>query len=704
MAIPAAAAIEGEDAKVKWRPIFGRSVPVLLQSEASECGITCVAMIASYHGFLTDLASMRQRLATSLKGVTLKQISRLAESIDLTARGVQAPLEGLGSLRLPAILHWDMNHFVVLTKVTRKDIEVHDPARGRRLLKLAEVSRHFTGVALELTPTPGFRPRDERERISAWQLLGAARSFKGTIAQIFLISLALEVFAIASPFFLQLVVDRVIVGRDVDFLTVLGVGFLMLVVIQSGVSVMRAWVGVYLSTQINLRMLTELFSQLIRLPLDWFEKRHIGDLISRFRSIDAVQKTLTTTFVETVIDGVMVLFTLLVMVLYSTLLTGVVLSAAIIYALARWAFYRPQRDATDEQLAHEAKSSTHFIETVRGIMAIKLNTREEERRSAYQNLVVDHINAGVRVQQVLLSHKAINTLIFGIENVTVIWLGALAVLGGRLTVGMLYAFIAFKLLFLGRINALIDKLVEFNMLDLHAERIAEIALAEPEPRLRASRVPEQAMVIEADHISFAYGVEGAVFSDVSCTIKTGEMIALVGPSGCGKTTLIKVLVGLLPPTSGTLKVNGVDVREIDLADYRHRIGVVMQEDQLFVGTIEDNISFFDPAHDTVSARECATLAGITDEINAMPMGFNTIVGNMGVALSGGQKQRILLARALYRKPQIVFLDESFDQLDLDRENMITEGLRKLGYGIVIVSHRPDTVRSVDRVIEMAPVH
>jgi ATP-binding cassette subfamily B protein RaxB len=211
-------------------------------------------------------------------------------------------------------------------------------------------------------------------------------------------------------------------------------------------------------------------------------------------------------------------------------------------------------------------------------------------------------------------------------------------------------------------------------------------------------------VIEAQDISFAYGVEGNVFNKISCTIKTDEMVALVGPSGCGKTTLIKVLVGLLPPTEGSLLVNGVSVGEVDLAEFRHRIGVVMQDDQLFVGTIEDNISFFDPAHDSAHAHACAELAGIDLEIRAMPMGYNSLVGNMGVALSGGQKQRILLARALYRRPQIVFLDESFDQLDLDRESMITDGLRKAGYGVVIVSHRPDTVRSVDRVIEMAPIH
>jgi ATP-binding cassette, subfamily B, bacterial CvaB/MchF/RaxB len=686
---------------MRWLPLFGRHVPVILQSEAPECGIACVAMIASYHGFATDLPAMRLRMSTSLKGVTLKHISQVAESMSLTARGVAAPLGALGSLRLPAILHWDMNHFVVLTAVSGGRITVHDPARGRRRLDMEEASRHYTGVAMELTPTPGFARVDERANISAWQLLSAASAYRGTIAQIFMISLALEIFAIAMPFFLQLVVDRVIVGRDVDFLTVLGVGFALLVVIQVVVSAVRAWVGVYLSTQLNLRMLTELFAQLIRLPLAWFEKRNIGDIISRFRSVDAIQKTLTTTFVETVVDGLMVLFTLAVMAFYSVRLTAIVLTAAAIYGMVRWLFYAPQRDATDEQLAHEAKSSTHFIETLRGMMAIKLNLREEERRSGYQNLAVDHINAGVRAQQVAIAHKAANGLIFGLENIAVIWLGAGVVLSGQLTVGMLYAFISFKLVFLGRVNNLIEKLVEFNMLDLHAERIADIALSEPEPAGMPLPFAEHVEItLSAKGLSYAYGPEGDVFRDVNLEVTRGQTLALVGPSGCGKTTLIKVLVGLLPPSSGTLLVSGHNIKEMDVRHYRARIGVVMQDDQLFVGTVEDNISFFDTSHDSERARECARIAGLDDEIRAMPMQYNTIVGNLGVALSGGQKQRVLLARALYREPQILFLDEAFDQLDLEREYEITDRLRGMGLGIVIVSHRPDTIRNVDRVITM----
>ena len=677
-------------------------VPVILQSEAPECGIACLAMVASYHGHRTDLSAMRVRLSPSLKGITLKHVAQIAESMGMTARGVQVPLESLGKLRLPAVLHWDMNHFVVLTKVAGRRITIHDPARGKRVLLVEEASRHFTGVAMEFTPSAEFQEKDEREKIKSWQLLATASGLKATIAQILMLSFALEVFAIAMPFYLQLVVDRVLVGRDEDLLTVLGIAFGALVVIQVAVTAVRAWVGVYLSTSINLKLLTTLFDHMLRLPLSWFEKRNIGDIVSKFRSVDAIQRTLTTTFVETAVDGLMVILTLFVMGYYSLMLTSVVLGAALLYAFARWIFYYPQRYATDEQLAHEARSGTHFIETLRGMMAIKLNLRESERRSAYQNLVVDQTNAGVRVQNVGILQRAANGFIFGLENVIVIWLGATLVMDGRFTVGMLYAFIGFKLLFLARIINLVEKWNEFRMLDLHAERIADIALSEVETSKPA--MPGEAAVgtltIEAKDLGFAYGPEGFVFRGVSLIIKPSETVAIVGPSGCGKTTLLKVLLGLLQPTEGEVRVNGRSLVDWDPAQYRSRVGAVMQDDQLFVGTIEDNISFFDTEHDPAHVRECARAAMIDEEIMAMPMQYNTIVGSLGMALSGGQKQRVLLARALYRRPRVLFLDEAFDQLDVALENRISDSLRTQAIAVVLVSHRPESTEQIATTIRL----
>ena len=688
--------------------MLGRRVPMILQSEAPECGIACVAMVASYHGFRTDLAAMRLRLAPSMKGVTLKHISTIADTMGLAARGVKVSLESLHQLKLPAILHWDMNHFVVLTEVHGDRIAVNDPARGRRLLTLKEASDHYTGVAMELTPAAGFAPRDERERISAWQLVRTASGLKGAISQVLVLSLVLEVLALAMPFFLLLVVDRVVVGRDRDLLAVLGIGFALLAVMIAVITALRAWLGVYISTRLNLQMLDTLFARLLRLPLAWFEKRHIGDIVSRFRSVDTIQRTLTLTFLETVMDGAMVVVTLALMLYFSPLLTLIVVIAGLLYASLRAAMYGPQRRATDERIVHEAKAATHFIETLRGMMAIKLNLRESERRSAYLNHVVDQTNADVRVQNLALLQRAANVLIFGLENIAVIWIGAYAVLAGELSVGMLFAFLMFKLLFITRINNLVDKGIEFRMLDLHADRVADIALAEPEgatelPAVARADAPNAAFGIEARDLGFAYGIEGFVFRGMQFQARPGETVAIVGPSGAGKTTLVKVLAGLLDRTEGVLTAAGRDVRDWDKTAYRSRIGVVMQDDHLFVGTIEDNISFFDPQHDAERARHCARLAMIDEDIEAMPMGYNTIVGSLGVALSGGQRSRVLLARALYREPQILFLDETFDQLDLARERAITDGLRKTGIGLVVVSHRPETVGAVDRIVRLGTI-
>lgn len=678
-------------------------VPVIMQSQAPECGIACLAMVASYHGLLTDLAAMRVRLSPSMKGITLANVAELAETMGLTARGVKLALEDLDQLQRPALLHWDLNHFVVLVKADGKRITVHDPARGVRTLTLEEASQHFTGIAMEFTPGAKFVTKDEREKINLWQLLRLAGSHRSAILQLLLLSFALEVLTIASPYFLQITVDRVLLGRDISLLNVLGIGFGLLVLVQAAVIGFRAWTSTVLSTQINLSLMTTLFNHLLRLPLAWFEKRHIGDIVSRFRSIDAIQRTLTLNVVESLIDGVMVMLTLGVMVLYSPALAGIVVLAAVIYALLRWIFHFPQRYAIDEQLSHEGRSGTHFIETLRGMLAIKLNQREPERRSAYQNLVVDQINAGVKVQRITIAQRVAYTIVFGLEGVAIVWAGAHAVMDGTLSVGMLYAFLSFQTIFLSRVSALIDKLNEVRMLDLHADRISDIALAEPEPAPPPLHALQDTgpLTVETEGLGYAYGPEGQVFKDVNARFACGEIVAIAGPSGCGKSTLIKVLLGLFTPNRGRILVNGKELTPDNIGLYRRQIAAVLQDDQLFAGTVEDNISFFDVNHDMARVRECAQIACIADDIESWPMGYNTIVGSLSATLSSGQKQRVLLARALYRMPKLVFLDEAFDQLDLDNEGKVRTKLLERGVGIILVTHRPESLAAAQHVIYLA---
>ena len=681
----------------------GARTPQILQTEAAECGLACLAMIAGFHGHAVDLATLRSRHPISAKGAGLAQLMEVAAQLQLAARPVRLELHALARLNCPAILHWDMNHFVVLVELRKSGAVIHDPARGRCRMTHAELSRHFTGVALEITPTHEFAPRVERRRISLRALLGRPRGARRTITEVLLLALVLEVFGIVSPWFMQLVVDHALVSEDRNLIVVLATGFLMLALIQVAVTALRGWVLMVFSTQTHLQLVSNLFRHLLRLPMVYFEKRHLGDVVSRFESLNAIQRTLTGSFIEAVVDGLMVIATLVMMYIYSPLLALVVCGAAVLYGAVRALWYRPLREAEEEQILRTAKQQSHFLESVRGVQSLKLFNRAGERRAVYQNLAADHLNAGIRVQRLHIVFKAVNGVLFGAENVAVIGLGAALVLQGGFSVGMLFAFVAYKHQFTSRIIGLIEKGIELKMLGLHLERVADVALTAPEDERPAAMSPApRRHDIEVRQLSFRYADgEPCVLDNVNLHVAEGESVALVGPSGCGKTTLLKIMLGLLPPSEGEVRVGGVDLLRIDTEHYRGIIGTVMQDDQLFAGSIADNISFFDPEPDFARVRECAELAAVEQDILAMPMAYHTLIGDMGTALSGGQRQRLLLARALYKMPRILFLDEATSHLDIAREREVNEAIRALKLTRVIVAHRPETIASVDRVIVLS---
>jgi ATP-binding cassette subfamily B protein RaxB len=679
-----------------------RTTPVVLQTEAAECGLACLAMVATYHGYRTDLATLRRTYPMSLKGATLGDLIQVAAQLNLAARPLKVELERLEELALPAVLHWDFNHFVVLTRVTRDAVVVHDPARGERRIKLDDVSKHFTGVVLELARAPHFEPRTERRRVSLRALVGPLQGARTIIAQVLLLALVLEVFAVAGPLFLQLVVDEAITPQDRSFLTVLAIGFLLLGVIQGCVTALRSWTVTVLSTAINLQLVNNLFRHLLSLPLAFFEKRHLGDLASRFDSLRSIETTLTTTFAEAVIDGLMATATFGAMWLYSARLSAMVLGAAAAYAALRWALLRSVRQAQHEEIVHSARQQTSFLETVRGIQSVKLFNRQLQRLVLHQNLLTERLNAAIRVQRLTIVQQWASGTLFAIENVFVIGFGASLALDGRLSVGMLFAFVAYKQLFGARVKALIEKLADFGILGLHTERVADIALCEPEPEggSGGERWRSLEPQIELRHVSFRYSAyEPAVLEDVSLTVARGEFVAIVGPSGCGKTTLLKLILGLLPPTTGQILVGGIDVAHLG-PGYRNLIGTVMQEDQLFAGSLADNICFFDAEPDQQRMENCAHLAAIDAEIRALPMGYNTLVGDMGTVLSGGQRQRVLLARALYRQPRILCLDEATSHLDAACERRVNEAIRSLNLTRIVVAHRTETIQMASRTIAL----
>ncbi len=685
---------------LRLSPFGSRRVPMLLQTEAAECALACLAMVVGAHGHRTDLATLRQRFSLSLKGATMADLVRMAAELHFNPRALRVEPSQLEQLALPCVLHWDLNHFVVLTEVKGNSVTLHDPARGVRHLKLHELSLHFTGVALELTPAADFSPKVERQAVKLKHLIGPVRGLKRSVAQILLLALALEMFVLGSPFLLQWVVDDVVVSNDRDLLLTLGIGFGLLVLLQVVAAALRSWAVLHLSATLNLQWLGNVFSHLMRLPVAWFEKRHAGDVWSRFAAVQTMQKTLTTHFVEALLDGLLVVATLAMMAFYSVTLTAIVLAAVGAYALLRWAFFGPLRQATEETLVHEAQQASHFLESLRAVQSIKLFNRQADRQARFMNRVVDAMNAGIATRKLELMFSVLHRFLFGLERVAVVWVGALLVMDQKFSVGMLFAFLAFKEQFAQRISALIDKGVELRMLRLQGERLADIVLAAPEDmglQRLAERAPEAR--IDVRGVTFRYADnEADVLQGLSLAIEPGESVAIVGPSGGGKTTLLKLMLGIHAPQNGEVRVGGLPLAQLGLAQWRAMVGTVMQDDALLTGSVIDNVSFFDASPDVEWVMECARLAAVHDEIEAMPMGYHTLIGDMGASLSGGQKQRLLLARALYKRPQVLLLDEATSALDVERERVVNQNIRKLNLTRVIVAHRPETIASASRVV------
>ncbi|HLO95643.1 MAG TPA: peptidase domain-containing ABC transporter [Burkholderiaceae bacterium] len=681
---------------------------LFLQSEAAECGLACLAMVASHHGLGQDLGDLRRRFPISLKGAKLASLISHAGAMGFAARPLKLEMEHLGQLSLPCVLHWDLNHFVVLKKVGARSCVVLDPAIGERRLSLAEMSAHFTGVALELTPNADFKPEKQAPRLSLGSLTGKVSGLKRSLLQILAVAVVLEAFAIVAPLFNQLVVDEVLSSGDFELLGVLILGFGLLLLIQTALSLGRSWMVVLLSQTLALQWQSNVFAHLIRLPTAFFEKRHLGDITSRFGAVNAIQRSLTTAAIEAVLDGLMALIALAMMLLYSVPLTAIVLGAVAAYGALRWVAYRPFRDASAERLVIAAKENTHFLETLRAITPLKLYGREDERRARWQNLIVDVQNRDVRTAKMSMAFQTANTLIFGLENLAVLWLGARTVLQGQqshavaLTVGMLFAFVSYKTQFTSRVGKLIDYGVELKMLSLHGERLADIVLEAPEQdEVPHSELDHLEPSLELRNVSFRYAEgEPWILKDANFKVEAGENVAVTGPSGAGKTTLLKILLGLLPPTEGEVLYGGVPVRHLGVRNFRRQIGTVMQEDALLTGSLADNISFFDSHPDMERIQHCAAQAQLHEDIRRMPMGYQTLVGDLGSGLSGGQKQRLLLARALYKKPRVLALDEATSHLDIANERAVTAALAQMRLTRLVIAHRPETIAGAQRVVQV----
>jgi len=680
----------------------GRRLPVITASEAAECGLACIAMISRYHGHDVDLNGLRQRYALSLAGASLKSLMEITDKLGFSTRALRVELGALDKVRLPAIVHWDLNHFVVLKSVGRRKLVVHDPALGVRVFSPEEFSKHFTGVVLELARAETFEPVSARMPMKLSMLWSRMTGWWPALAQVLVLSVALQIVTFVAPLQMQLVVDEALASVDRDLLTVIALGFGALVIIQAAIEALRSWALRVFGHLLSFQISGNLVRHLLRLPSDYFEKRHAGDIISRLGSTKPIQDAITQGVVGTVIDGIMACVAAVILFFYSTTLAMIVIAAVLINMALNLALFPRMKQRMEEEILAEAKEQTHLMESVRAATTLKLLGREAVRESGWRNLHADSTNASIAVGKLTISQSLIQSIVTGLQTVIVIYVAGRLILDGQgFSVGMLFSFLSYRQTFTDRANALVNQLMQFRFLRLHLDRLADIVTTPTELSGASSEPAEVRGHVRLKDVSFRYGAtDPLVLEDINLEISPGDYVAIHGASGGGKSTLLKLLLGLNQPSDGMIELDGQRATAERWRAWREKVGVVAQDDRLLSGTLADNIGGFDPDLDMQRVVAAAVAAQVHNDIVRMPMQYLTLVGDMGSTLSGGQRQRVLLARALYRQPKILILDEGTANLDEQNEELIADLIDQMPITRIVVAHRPALLRRAKRVYEV----
>jgi len=681
-----------------------RRIDLVRQAEVTECGLACLAMVANRWGSDIDLPALRRRFGVSVRGIGLRTLMQTADAMGLTPRALKlAPqagvLAGLSGIQTPAILHWDLDHFVVVEKVTKDRAFILNPAVGASWHDEQSLTKHVTGVALELRPSASFQPERDRTSLRLSQLWSGSSGFRRSMFQTAILSMVLQAHVLASPYFLQLAVDQALPSFDRDLLAVLAIGFGMFALISGAAYLLRSFVLLSSGTTLGFGISSNVGRRLLRLPVGWFEKRTVGDVLSRFQAVLPIQKFLTDTAAAAVIDGLLAILTLVLMAAYSPVLTLVPIAALATYGMVRWMLYGAEQSTENERIVAQGREQSMMIETLRGIVTLRLAGRETMRHAAWQNMLSKSLGASYARDRVKAWQQSAGNLIGTVEIVAVVWIAVSTAIGGGFTTGMIFAFLAYRLQFSTAARSLIDQFVAFRMLRLHLDRLSDIATQDEDGGFSE---PDGAIDfkggISLRGITYRYGVhDPLVLKGVDIDVAPGEHVAITGTSGGGKTTLSKIMLGLIEPTDGQVLIDGLPLARYGRRSFREHVGAVLQDDVLFAGTISENVAGFDVV-DTERLWKALEAASIDADVQAMPMKHLSLVGDMGSSLSGGQRQRILLARALYRRPRLLVMDEGTAHLDSEHEKAVNSAISAMGITRIVIAHRQETIDAADRVI------
>lgn len=685
--------------------LFGRPrISPVRQVEPAECGLACLTMIAGFHGLHVDIAVLRRRFVQSARGSTLRNLMNSADQLGLAPRAVSVSPDSMKGLHLPCILHWNGNHFVVLERLANGRAYLHDPVGRSGWVPTSELEKHFTGYALELRPSDSFQKGRVANKLKLSHLWHNVPGIRQAIAQSILLGFLLEVFVLASPYYMQVAIDNAIPALDSDLMLILALGFGLLALFNVMALSMRMLVILVAGNSLAYSITSSIVRHMFRLPIDWFEKRHVGDILSRFGSVSPIQRTLTEGATAGLIDGTLAIFTLVVMFVYSPRLALVSLLAFALYGLIRWLTFTYQRSAHEGGIVAHGVEQSMMIESVRGILTLRLLNQETLRLSRWQNSYTDAINADMRLSRISIWQTTASALVSALDNIITIWLAVnLIIDGSGFTVGMLFAYIAYRGQFMQKATSLIDQGINLRVLGLHLERLSDIVLsAEDKSFVRQAAIPTVLKgKLELRNVTYRYGPDQPlILKDVNLVVEPGAHIAITGPSGGGKSTLVKIILGLVEPEEGDVLIDDTPFEQFGLRSFRDQVSAVLQNDSLFAGTLQDNIGLSDERADYERVLEAAKMAAIHDDIDRMPLKYDTLVGDMGSSLSGGQKQRVLLARALYRRPKVLIMDEGTAHLDAALEKAVNDAVSSMGITRIIIAHRRETIEAADEVWKM----
>lgn len=684
------------------------SLPMIFQTEASECGLACIAMISTYLGRKMGLGELREIYKVSSAGASVKDLMAATQRVGLRCRPLKVEFNDLMHLELPAVLHWDLDHFVVLKKISKRGLVLHDPAVGVRSYSTTEVGIHFTGVAIEVKKAKEFTAETKQRKFTLSDLFEPGVGFYKIMAQVFVMSVLIQLLSILTPLYLQLVIDQGLNLRDEDLVLLLTALFLLVMFAKTIITYFRSVILLQFSNQFGFQLAESTFHHLIRLPLRYFEKRQMGDIVSRFASLESIKQLVTQEMITVLVDGIFSLVTLFLLYLYSPFLCGLAIVTIVIFCTIRGISIGQEKTLREEALVTGAKQQTSFMENIRSISTTKINGIEQEREHEWLSSYTSFINSAYHLGSFQLSIGTVQGLVFGVDNILTIYFGAMLVFDQSLTIGQLMSFIFLKAHFIGSVTAMVPKLAELKLMSLELERLSDITLQKKEFGKEHDSLLELSssadLSVKGLNFSYADNLPN-VFSDLNCELGAGESLGVWGKSGCGKSTFLKLLLNFEKAKSGKILFGGRALSTLSMKERRGYLAAIMHGETLLSGSLAYNINLNLEKFDDAKLMQACELVGIADVVRELPMGFSTQVGELGLLFSAGQVQRLLLARALYYQPKILLLDEALSHLGEGVALDLLTMLRQSKITLVLVSHSPVLLRTTDKqlLLDEAPL-